>query len=804
MKVHVNNFYFNFFSTHSNYHPLDAGCSMVKFKKIAACSLIAFSVLMLQLLSMNGTGKTFYLDSRGTSESGFLNCNIDVDPALEKALRDAEGIKVIDCWFLFHDASAKTCWVNEHPSIAHEDHDLVAGIYFSEPASCIIELLRDDCGRCIKSAWLEQQIDTKDAFQGSVPRPSISPSVFGNIASFRNSSHVDGRGTIIGILSTGIGMHPDLKWVYDERNGTAVAPKVIANVSLVDWDPLYVDINGEGTYLAGVIAGTGNASNGAYTGVAPGAQLINAKCVDLIGITLWHWAVSAIEFCFSHGADIIVAGWNILGFPGDPLTTAVDEITKKGVTVVSASGDIGPSYMTVNTPGMASSSICAGGADTTVSPVRLANFTGRGPTIELVSKPDVLAPAVNITSCLPLLNLTGLGSFSSLPLNITSSYGVPLPSNRNYTTTNSTAAAAAYVAGACALLLQGHQFARPETLKDAIVTTATSLGFDANVQGKGIINVPAAWQYLDEHNSSISPNRTFTPAMPYAGFVPNFEILGAVNTTALWFVSSYGSMNFFTYLLQNTTNVGNQRNITNLLQGMFGLYHDGQFGFLLLDKVYREMHITHFGTYSRAVGVLGHDDKLLVVITAETWIRSLISMRLRFDIINKGNSPVANLSLHSWMKADLDYQNNILGMAKDDTGGYLAGDDMLYVNDTSRGSQNSSFLMFKANRTSTARAVGGLTDTISWVQNDSLVFNGNPAGDPVDNVTLASKYSLASTLPGNSSVSISFSVACGFDFAATRNATNYTIAGFAEPEIHDIVVVSADIERMYQVDEVIT
>ncbi len=92
-------------------------------------------------------------------------------------------------------------------------------------------------------------------------------------------------------------LNPDLVAVYNETTDRRTSFKVIANVSFVDWDPLYIDVNGMGTYLAGIIGGTGNSSK-EYTGVAPAVQLINAKCVDLTGITLWNWAVSAMEFCF--------------------------------------------------------------------------------------------------------------------------------------------------------------------------------------------------------------------------------------------------------------------------------------------------------------------------------------------------------------------------------------------------------------------------------------------------------------------------------------------------------------------------
>ncbi|NMC05228.1 MAG: S8 family serine peptidase [Candidatus Lokiarchaeota archaeon] len=742
--------------------------------------------------------------------------SIYIDPELAKAIEASGDGNPIKCWFLFHDVAARDTWLVLNRVSGMQKHDLAAGIFFMEPASRISALIDADQGRYITSAWLERQINTRTSSNQFSIAPSSSPSNPGastpglnmalNMTAFREAKRVDGQGVIVGLLSTGVGMHPDLAYVYGV-NGTRVSNKVIANVSFVDWDPLYVDVNGEGTYLAGIIAGTGDASNGTYTGVAPGARIINAKCVDLIGITIWQWAVSALEFCYSHGADIIVAGWNILGYPGDPLTVAVEEVTRRGITMVAASGDIGPSYMTFNTPGMAASALTVGGADTTTSVIRPVDFSARGSTLELKEKPDVLAPAINLTSCLARLDVNSITSLVGMNVNfnITASYGAPLASNGNYTTVNTTSAAAAYVAGACALLLQNYRFARPETLKDALCTTAIDLGADPNVQGRGLINITAAWEYMQEHPSNMSSARSFTPAMPYAGFVPTLSPdITFTNRAALWFISSYGTLNFFTHFVGNQTIYSSERDVIHLIEAMFGLYHDGAFGFLLMDNVYREMHLTHVGAYSRAVAMLNHQDSLLVVITAETWMLSISSMRLTFDIINVGNTVINDLAIHSWTKADLDLQGtDILGMAADDLGGYDPGQDMFLVNDTSQGPANDSYFAMKASRPSAGHAIGGLTDTISWVTNANTTFAGSAGGDPVDNVTLAAKYPLATMLAPGMKTSIRFSFGCGFDFSSTVLAMNNTLDGWMQPVIHDVVVVSSGVERMYEVNQVI-
>ncbi|MHA1680516.1 MAG: S8 family serine peptidase [Promethearchaeota archaeon] len=774
-----------------------------KYGKSLFLSVICFSIIFINGISSISPENFKYTKYQGGNASTY------VDPALLEEIDSSPGNKIITTWFLFENNADKYSWMEENPTIKARNFDINTGLYITATVGDIKSILSRGSFNLVKSAWLEQEIDTglTNNEYHQVPYKSTSPSSiprdFLNMTKFRNETGLDGRGVIIGLLSTGVGIHDDLKYVYNET-GDPVANKIIANVSFVDWDPLYVDIHGEGTYLAGILAGTGNSSNGTFTGIAPGAQIINAKCVDFIGITLWYWAVSALEFSISHGADIIVSGWNIIGYPGDPLTVAVEEITSRGVLVVSASGDLGPAYMTMNTPGMASSSITAGAIDTT-SPgeITVANFSSRGPTLEFRSKPDVMAPGVNITSCLPNLNLSDLTGYGELPINLTARYGDPLPSNPEYTVKDTTAASAAFVGGISALLLQNFQFARPETIKDALARTAVDLGLDSCIQGSGIVNVSKAMDYLAEHASPMPESRSYTPAQVYAGFVPNYELSATENKTSLYFVSNYGTVNYYTYLVQNLT-ATQERNVTHLFQGMFGLYIDGQFTFFMMDEVLREMHLTHYGNYSRAFSILNHQDELLVIITAETWRESMQTMRLRFDIINMDNVSHHNVSLHTWWKVDLDLLTDMETMAQDDEGGYINSSDILYVNDTTKGPQNESFFMFKASQRSDGHAVGGLGDTMGWIQDDNVTFTGsNPVNDSLDNVTLAAKYNLTSELAPGARTGLNISMGCGFNFTTLQNETNTTLSGRPDPSIRDIVVVESNLDRMYQVQKII-
>jgi len=118
--------------------------------------------------------------------------------------------------------------------------------------------------------------------------------------------HWIGRNVTVAIIDTGIDYtHPDF---YDEYNRSII--KVLVSMfyvsattgeyifwepykngtmeDLLDFDmqlwqqygePAFLDINGHGTHVAGIIAGRGWASDGKYKGIAPGVKLVIIKAL---------------------------------------------------------------------------------------------------------------------------------------------------------------------------------------------------------------------------------------------------------------------------------------------------------------------------------------------------------------------------------------------------------------------------------------------------------------------------------------------------------------------------------------------
>lgn len=205
-----------------------------------------------------------------------------------------------------------------------------------------------------------------------------------------------------------------------------------------------------------------------YIGVAPGAKLWNIKVLNQYGYGYDSWIIDGIEYA-AHGPDGIpntgdeadIISMSLGGGPTDgtdPLSQAVNDAVDRGLVVVVAAGNSGTDYFTVSSPGAASDVITVG-ASTKCG--ELAWFSSCGPTLDMRVKPDVLAPGVGIIA--PRANGTSMG----------------YPINEYYTEASGTSMAAPHVAGAAALMLQAHIAWNPGDVKNALISTADDLGYNA-------------------------------------------------------------------------------------------------------------------------------------------------------------------------------------------------------------------------------------------------------------------------------------------------------------------------------------
>ncbi|MEM2135843.1 MAG: S8 family serine peptidase [Candidatus Jordarchaeaceae archaeon] len=660
----------------------------------------------------------------------------------------------------------------------------VKKIYDYIPAAAITSPLKDipkiaSLPQVIK-VWYDYpiQLEPKNLKQSNTPSGEVAP--HSNIEALWNEN-LNGSGILVALLDSGIDTsHPDLDDLDD--NSSTSDPKVIASVSMVEYDPFPYDFNGHGTYVAGIIAGTGNASNGTYKGVAPQARLLNVKVFDNEGLSFYSWALSGVEWSVSHGADIIAIPFAGPGYPDDPLCTAVDKAVKSGVTVIAAAGDDGPAYLSVGSPGMALSCITVGSYNS--SSGKVCYNSSRGPSFFMWMDPDIVAPGYNITSCRAK---TDLGFNISFPFFNTSGYGTPF--DENYIRATGTAAATGYVVGVAALLLQALPFLTPEALRVAMMKTAIDLGEDPNTQGAGLLDANATYHYLKNLGEPLKEvTRVYTPGLPYTGFFYTNDSASQLETYCL--VGTYG-----TFVGMMTRNLTSNFNSTHLLQGRFGLKYNGSSNVtpFLLTTVYREMHSTTVpgvGDYERAVTVLGNGE-VLIVISVDCWnsTGATGAFRIRITLLNVGNTTLRDLALLTvW---DIDLFLNESSYAIDDIGQYNETDDLIYAYDYHNDyPEEVLYVGFKGN-VSSAHEVGENDSVLEHFLSDELNNESYYTGS----VGLALRWSLSEELGPGSKVDFVGAMGVGGNYSQMQTAIN-NILGAEAQNVTDLCVVNASIGRL--------
>ncbi|MFX1332704.1 MAG: S8 family serine peptidase, partial [Promethearchaeota archaeon] len=563
-------------------------------------------------------------------------------------------------------------------------------------------------------------------------------------------------------------------------------------------DTLPTDIIGHGTYAASVAAGTGNMSNGVYAGIAPGATLLSAK-VTLGGLfAAPSWIVSGIEWASSRGADIILLPFNTFGAPGDAVTLAVKEATEKGILVVAASGDDGPDYLTIMSPGGSAEVLTIGAYDTEKQ--EIPDFSGRGPSLSFLTKPDLVAPGVGIVGAKMGVGLGGLG-FGGLDMgglgDISGLLGggfLGETIDENYTIADTTTASASIVAGAAAILMQAFDRATPLVLSNVLRDTATPIGYGANDGGAGLLNLPAAFEYLAARQTPIEPhNRTTGTPLLALGIVT----AAGTDASTILLMSSFG-----TTVAGLDTRAGQDSSI-HIMMGMFALRWGNRSPTNLMEfAVKSEMHQVALGSgnygYSRYVGVLSYDDEIYTALVVESYNltdysnQPLTAFRVTPYILNLGPAPVDNVSLY------LSYSLDIFGDSEDDHGKYDLNSEELFVYSVNENLDNFYFGL-NSSIPLAGFEVGNSSDISSHVSNDNLTSSTTFDGS----VGLAGKWDFG-VLPINEPANVT--IAMGF--GENRTVMDASIGAMWDldpittgaPE-DDLIVVEAEIPRIAQLGE---
>ena len=344
-----------------------------------------------------------------------------------------------------------------------------------------------------------------------------------------------GSGINVAVLDTGIDPLPDF------------SGRLVGGVDLSGQGNPFEDSYGHGTFVAGLIAGNGASSGGAYTGEAPGAGLVSVKVAGASGQTDLATVIAGVDWTIAHAKSLNIRVLNMsLGFVPftsttiNPLDRAVEAAWNAGIVVVVSAGNAGPFNGTILSPGDDPLVITAGALNDMSSQSAagdtMASFSSVGPT-----SPDGWMKPDLVTSGRSVISLSDPGS----------TIDVNNPSARVGTANfvgSGTSFSSAITAGAAALILSAHPNDMPNDVKAAMLATTTP-GPAGNpfVDGHGVLNVAGAVADGGAHltqnfgdvtiSGGMQGNLQIKPGDPVsAGYV--FAMPGHHQATAVNFLST--------------------------------------------------------------------------------------------------------------------------------------------------------------------------------------------------------------------------------------------------------------------------
>ena len=289
------------------------------------------------------------------------------------------------------------------------------------------------------------------------------------IIGINKNNEYNGENQTVVIIDTGINPHIDFLLANN---------RIIYFKDFINNKNIFYDDNGHGTFVSGILAGSGTLSNGKYKGVAPRANIVSLKALNNLGEANATTILQAMQWVFDNKQKYKINtvcmsfGSEPLG-SYDPIMKGAEKLWQEGITVVCAAGNSGPDYQTIKSPGISRKIITVGGLDDcrneygeySIKNFKVADFSSRGPVNNRV-KPDLIAPSVNITSC----GYKG-----------------------NYISMSGTSVATPMVAGLAVIIKQKFSNATPDMIKGFLISNAISIGENKFSQGYGIANIKSIY-----------------------------------------------------------------------------------------------------------------------------------------------------------------------------------------------------------------------------------------------------------------------------------------------------------------------
>jgi serine protease AprX len=329
--------------------------------------------------------------------------------------------------------------------------------------------------------WISPDAVLEDSVcEACVDTANLASAFIGTIGADRlwnEEPYLQGQGITVAVVDSGIARHPDL-----DKDGDHWRPDRVIARSAGPGDHL-----GHGTHVAGIIAGNGWQSDGAYIGVAPEANLADVRVSRFRGGAKTSEVIGGLQWVFDHKDEFNIRVVNLSlnsdlpeSYHTSPLDAALEILWFNGIVVVVSAGNLGGDsglYPPANDPFVITAGAFDDQGTVDLADDHLTSYSAPGITQEGFTKPDIFAPGDNIVSLMT--------KPSSLLGRLHPDHKV----GRYYFRMSGTSMASAVVAGAAALLLQDEPGLNPDQVKFRLMATARPLG---DSPGAGALDIYAA------------------------------------------------------------------------------------------------------------------------------------------------------------------------------------------------------------------------------------------------------------------------------------------------------------------------
>lgn len=303
----------------------------------------------------------------------------------------------------------------------------------------------------------------------------------------------------VAVIDSGVAQHNDLKHTLVSTSIDFVGGG-IRQINDRDYKDYKHDSFGHGTPVAGIIESMREDPNG---GEAGKAEILNIRVIGDEGWGQTSDLIRAIDWLVENHDQYGVRVANMsLGHPAfqsyrdDPLCQAVRRLVDAGVVTVVSAGNLGrleeypQVWGGIISPGIEPSAITVGAVNTKGTLTQrddiATTYSSRGPTLDGIFKPDLVAPGNSI--------IAPISQLSYLEQNYPE-----LVYNQDYIRMSGTSMATAFVSAVAARILEQNNDLSPDEIKLILLLTATKLDSPHILeQGNGLVNAKTAIELARE------------------------------------------------------------------------------------------------------------------------------------------------------------------------------------------------------------------------------------------------------------------------------------------------------------------